>query len=60
MQTAVLRLLQKLQKQTLIETLFQDGIFSGVVHFTTHLFLVIGTDHLDFILGEDLAGAAGV
>ena len=56
MQTAVLLLLQKLQEQTPIEIFFQDGIFSGAVHFITHLFLIIGIDHLDFILGEDLDG----
>jgi hypothetical protein len=56
MQMVVLQLLQKLQTQAQIEMLFQDGIISGVGHFTTHLFLVIGIDHLDFILGQDLAG----
>ncbi len=60
MQMVVLQLLQKLLTQVKIEMLFQDGIFSGEVHFTTLLFLIIGIDHLDFILGEDLAGAAGV
>ena len=57
MQMVVLQLLQKPQLQVLIEMLFQDGIISGEVHFTTHLCLVIGIDHLDFILGQDLDGA---
>ena len=57
MQMAVLQLLQKLQIQVQIEMLFQDGIISGAGHFIIHLYLVIGIDHLDFILGQDLAGA---
>ena len=54
---AVLQLLQKLQTQAQIEMYFDDGIISGAAHFTTHLYLVIGIDHLDFILGQDLVGA---
>ena len=53
----VLRLLQKLLQQVLIEMHFQDGTFFGEVHFTIHLYLIFGIDHLDFIHGQDLVGA---
>ena len=56
MQMEVLPLLYKLLQQDLIEMHFQDGTFFGVVHFTTHLYLIFGIDHLDFIHGQDLVG----
>ena len=43
-------------KQVPIEMHFQDGTIIGVGHFTILLFLVIGIDHLDFTLGQDLVG----